>query len=70
MSEQFIPGQEMINSEIDLILQGGTFQPKSKSVAGSSATVNLNHIYANQSFIGVVGMYVDYGFTLPSNSEA
>lgn len=61
---------EIIDSELDLILLGGTFQPKSKSVAGRFAIDNLGQIYANQAFIGVDGMSLKYGFTVPSNSEA
>jgi DeoR/GlpR family transcriptional regulator of sugar metabolism len=60
----------MINSETNLILLDGTFQPKLKSVAGSLATVDLNQIFANQTFREMDGKYIDYNFTLPSNSEA
>ena len=54
----------------ELILLGGEFQPKSNSVAGRFAIDNLNQIYADQAFIGVDGISIKQGFTVPSNGEA
>lgn len=54
----------------ELILLGGTFQPKSNSVAGRFSINNLNQIYANQSFIGVDGISLTHGYTVPSSAEA
>ena len=62
--------QGVIDREINLILLGGSFQQKSKSVSGRFAIENLDQIYANQSFIGVDGLSLKYGLTVPLNSEA
>jgi DeoR/GlpR family transcriptional regulator of sugar metabolism len=54
----------------DLILLGGTFQPKSNSVAGRFATDNLSQVYATKTFISVDGISLKYGCTVPSNAES
>lgn len=54
----------------ELILLGGTFQHKSNSVAGLFALTNLSQIYANKVFIGVDGINIKYGCTVPSIAEA
>jgi DeoR/GlpR family transcriptional regulator of sugar metabolism len=56
--------------DFDLVLLGGTFQHKSNSVTGSFTYSNLNTAYATKSFIGVDGINLKYGWTVPSNSEA
>ena len=54
----------------ELILVGGVFQPKLKSVAGRFSASNLSQVYANKAFIGVDGIDLAYGCTVPSFSEA
>jgi DeoR/GlpR family transcriptional regulator of sugar metabolism len=54
----------------ELILLGGAFQPKSNSVAGSYTLRNLGQVYANKAFIGVDGITLKHGFTVPSSAEA
>lgn len=54
----------------ELILLGGVFQPKSNSVAGRFATSNLSQVYADKAFIGVDGINLKYGCTVPSSAEA
>jgi DeoR/GlpR family transcriptional regulator of sugar metabolism len=54
----------------ELILLGGSFQPKSNSVAGRFAIENANQVYANKAFIGVDAVSIKYGCTVPSNAEA
>ncbi len=54
----------------ELIMLGGTFQPRSNSVAGRFAVSNLSQIYANKAFIGVDGINLKYGCTVPSNAES
>ena len=61
---------EIGESNLELILVGGIFQPKSNSVAGRFAIDNLSQIYADQAFIGVDGISIKQGFTVPSNAEA
>jgi DeoR/GlpR family transcriptional regulator of sugar metabolism len=54
----------------DLILVGGEFQHKSNSVAGRFAIDNLGQVYASKTFIGVDGISLKHGYTIPSNAEA
>ena len=54
----------------DLLLVGGEFQHKSNSVAGRFAIDNLGQVYANKAFIGVDGISLKHGYTVPSNAEA
>ena len=61
---------EIGDSGPELILVGGTFQPKSNSIAGRFSIENLSQIYANQAFIGVDGISLTHGFTVPSSAEA
>ncbi|MBC8336457.1 MAG: DeoR/GlpR transcriptional regulator [Anaerolineales bacterium] len=49
---------------------GGEYQPRSKSLAGRFAMENLKHVYANKAIIGVDGISLKYGCTVPSNGEA
>lgn len=49
---------------------GGEFQPRSNSLAGRFAIDNLKQIYANKVILGVDGISLKHGCTVPSNSEA
>jgi len=51
-------------------LTGGEFQPRSNSVAGRFALDNLNLVYANKAIIGVDGVSLKHGCTVPTNAEA
>lgn len=51
-------------------LIGGEFQPRSNSLAGRFAIENLGQIYANKAIIGVDGISVKHGCTVPTNPEA
>ena len=51
-------------------LVGGQFQPHSNSVAGRFATDNLRQVYANKAILGVDGISLMHGCTVPSNAEA
>lgn len=53
-----------------LILLGGDFQPNSNSVAGRFAINNLSQVYADKAFIGVDGITLKHGFTVPTSAEA
>jgi len=61
---------EIGKPDFELILLGGSFQPRSNSVAGRFASDNLSKIYADKTFIGVDGISLKYGCTVPSNVEA
>jgi DeoR family fructose operon transcriptional repressor len=51
-------------------LIGGEFQPQSNSVAGRYAIDNLRQVYANKAILGVDGVSLLHGCTVPSNAEA
>jgi len=51
-------------------LIGGEFQPRSNSLAGRFAIENLKQVYANKAIIGVDGISIKHGCTVPTNSEA
>lgn len=51
-------------------LIGGEFQPRSNSIAGRFAIENLKQIYANKAIIGVDGISIKHGCTVPTNPEA
>ena len=51
-------------------LIGGEFQPHSNSVAGRFAIDNLRQVYADKAILGVDGVSLLYGCTVPSNAEA
>ena len=61
---------EVGETKFGLILLGGTFQPRSNSVAGHFAIENLNHVYASKAFVGVDGVSLKYGCTVPTGGEA
>jgi DeoR family transcriptional regulator, fructose operon transcriptional repressor len=51
-------------------LIGGEFQSRSLSLAGRFAIENLGKIYANKAILGVDGISVKHGCTVPTNAEA
>lgn len=54
----------------DLILLGGTYRAKSNSVMGRFALTTLRQIYADKVFVGVDGVSLTYGCTVPTHTEA
>jgi len=52
------------------LLTGGEFQPRSNSLAGRFARDNLDLVYANKIILGVDGISLKHGCTVPSNGEA
>lgn len=54
----------------DLYLIGGEYQPHSNSVAGRFASDNLRQVYADKTILGVDGISLIHGCTVPSNAEA
>ena len=61
---------EMGEPGFHLYLIGGEFQPRSLSVAGRFAIENLKQVYANKTIIGVDGISLKHGCTVPANAEA
>jgi DeoR family transcriptional regulator, fructose operon transcriptional repressor len=51
-------------------LTGGEFQSRSNSLAGRFALDNLGLVYANKTILGVDGISIKHGCTVPSNAEA
>jgi len=51
-------------------LVGGEYQSRSNSVAGRYAIDNLKQVFANKAIIGVDGISLKHGCTVPSNAEA
>lgn len=61
---------ENSESQVEIILVGGSFRQHSYSVAGRFATDAIRQIFANKAFIGVDGISPKYGCTTPVNAEA
>lgn len=61
---------EAHNAGFELILLGGVFRSRSNSVVGHFATGVLRQVYASKAFIGVDGISLKYGCTIPSSAEA
>ena len=51
-------------------LLGGEYQPVSKSSAGRFAIENARQVFANKTIIGVDGISLKHGCSVPANSEA
>src|SRR3990172_3185578 len=51
-------------------LLGGEYQPRSKSTAGRFAIENLRQVYADKTILGVDGISLKHGCTIPTNAEA
>jgi DeoR family fructose operon transcriptional repressor len=51
-------------------LTGGEFQPRSNSLAGRFALDNLGLVYANKVILGVDGISLKHGCTVPTDPEA
>jgi len=70
VTNNLVAALELGDPGFELVLIGGSFQPRSKSVAGRFAVENLGQIYANKAFIGVDGISLKHGCTVPTNAEA
>ena len=51
-------------------LIGGEFHARSNSLAGRFALDNLNQVFANKVILGVDGVSIKHGCTVPTNAEA
>ncbi len=51
-------------------LTGGEFQARSNSLIGRFAADNLGLVYANKTILGVDGISLKHGCTVPTNGEA
>jgi DeoR/GlpR family transcriptional regulator of sugar metabolism len=70
ITNNIIAALEVGDAGYELQLVGGEFQHKSNSVAGRFAIENLSQVYASKAFIGVDGISLKHGYTVPSNAEA
>jgi DeoR family fructose operon transcriptional repressor len=69
-SNNLIAALEMGEAGYQHYLIGGEFQPRSKSTAGRFAIDNLRQVYANKVIVGVDGISLKHGCTVPTNAEA
>jgi DeoR/GlpR family transcriptional regulator of sugar metabolism len=58
------------NPGFHYFLIGGEFQSRSNSIAGRFALDNLGLVYANKTILGVDGISLKHGCTVPTNAEA
>lgn len=70
ITNNIIAALEVGEVDYELTLLGGSFQSRSNSVAGRFAMSNLAQVYATKAFIGVDGISLKHGYTVPSNAEA
>jgi len=70
ITNNLIAPLEIGEVDFDVLVLGGSFQPRSNSLAGRFAIQNLSQVYATKAFIGVDGISIKHGCTVPSNSEA
>ncbi|HNW60534.1 MAG TPA: DeoR/GlpR family DNA-binding transcription regulator [bacterium] len=61
---------ELVGSENEVILIGGTVREKSFSLVGPLSEVAIARLTADKLFLGVDGIDFDYGFTTPNLLEA
>lgn len=54
----------------EILLLGGSLNTKVNAVTGSFAIENLSKIYADKCFIGVDGISLKFGCTVPTSQEA
>lgn len=61
---------ESNHADFHYYLTGGELQPRSNSLAGRFAIDNIRQVYANKAILGVDGISVKHGCTVPTNAEA
>jgi DeoR/GlpR family transcriptional regulator of sugar metabolism len=61
---------ESTHSDFHCYLTGGEPQPRSNSLAGRFAIDNIRQVYATKAILGVDGISVKHGCTVPTNAEA
>lgn len=54
----------------EIVLLGGTLNNKVNAVTGNITVSNLSQIYADKTFVGVDGISLKFGCTVPTNPEA
>ena len=59
-----------VDGRCTIVLVGGTFRSRSRSLSGSLSNMNLDGIFANKSFIGVDGLSEESGLTTPIYEES
>ena len=61
---------EAMGGEMELILIGGLYRPRSNSLVGALGSLTLRQVYGSKAFIGVDGLSLRYGLTTPILDEA
>ena len=59
-----------VNGKCTIMLTGGVYRSRSRSLSGSLSTRNLDGVFANKAFIGVDGISEQAGFTTPIYEES
>ena len=59
-----------VEGKCTIILTGGVYRSRSRSLSGSLATTHLEGMFANKAFIGVDGISEDAGLTTPIYEES
>ena len=59
-----------VEGKCTIIMTGGVYRPRSRSLSGSLATSHLEGMFANEAFIGVDGISEDAGLTTPIYEES
>ena len=70
ITNNLIAALEVGEAGFEIVLVGGSFQPMSNALAGRFAIENISSLYANKAFIGVDGITLKHGFTVPADVEA
>jgi DeoR/GlpR family transcriptional regulator of sugar metabolism len=70
ITNNLIAALEVGDVGFEIVLVGGSFQPMSNATAGRFANENISSLYANKVFIGVDGITLKHGFTVPADAEA
>ena len=58
------------NSDIELLILGGVYRKKARSLCGSFTSDALRKVFANKAVIGVDGVSLKHGLTTPAEPEA
>lgn len=59
-----------VEGKCTIILTGGSYRSRSRSLSGSLSNINLEGMFANKAFIGVDGISEDAGLTTPIYEES
>lgn len=70
ITNNLIAALEAGDAGFEIVLVGGSFQPMSNAIAGRFAIENISSLYADKAMIGIDGITLKHGFTVPADAEA